>query len=784
MPTVEEWWESWAVQVDVKLNYLNEGFMKHEAYTQGIQGLETQFKEHIDISTRASLSDFQEAMRVEFQHQIERMDQMQGKVMENIGNAQRKVENEMLEFAQKVTGQFVAGSDQLGIIAEAQKKSLTHEVSTAYGKLCAQVDERLTAKTLEAENLIQRAENILQQTEQAQHAQNERLQAIEDYLSNNPVPILDMSQISRLENKYIQLKEEIALLRITIQSTPANSSNNDVTVHQCSQISQKLSENFSRLFSDFLNLSKKVDILGTNTQLSLNNAQSVVQTLQHDLKSQEALVHQRFQVQGQETAKVKARVEQVIQNPLQNPHWQSLTPEQPIVVEKAPSASLRQSKHKSRNSKSSSDSDSDGCAFRLVPPKPTKESATGLPNIGLVHQLNVRPVGLSQTLNGQMPMYMHPLQQEVLKTLVKPKFTGYPLDWAQFAKDWDKYLKRMSCNAILSDGDQMALLEGCLDPESQLWLQSLKDSETGISFQEFYAQMEDRYGRHRDKGTRKRWQDVSLPDSGKITTHEWDGFTVRFKMAQREVPDATEDEAYRLLSSKLPPYFLQMIAEKEAKLNEKNPVILVSGIPNLSAHTMKKTIKKLAGKAPIDVELKGNGNYLCKFDDEEIAEKVIRMHNTPIENEDCNFQCKRIARTCRVSEIFDAIRKKLRIQEDTSLRAQLTERGRTRTRVRHLPQPEKSTSPGRDRSSSRSSGGRSRSRSSRRNRYRSRSRSNSPRSPGRRNTPPPQNSARGKRDFSADTSVGNIPQKFFNPKFQAKPLPQPRPRERQRQGKG
>jgi hypothetical protein len=49
------------------------------------------------------------------------MDQIQGKVMENIGNAQRKVENEMLEFARKGSGQFVAGSDQLGIIAEAQK---------------------------------------------------------------------------------------------------------------------------------------------------------------------------------------------------------------------------------------------------------------------------------------------------------------------------------------------------------------------------------------------------------------------------------------------------------------------------------------------------------------------------------------------------------------------------------------------------------------------------------------------------------------------------------------
>jgi predicted nucleic acid-binding Zn-ribbon protein len=112
------------------------------------------------------------------------------------------------------------------------------------------------------------------------------------------------------------------------------------------------------------------------------------------------------------------------------------------------------------------------------------------------------------------------VQLHILKNAIKPKFTGYSLDWAQFAKDWERYSRKIACGEELTDGDKLALLEGCLDTGSQLWLQTLKDSETGTSFQEFYAQMEDRYGRHRDQGLEKMARSIT-PKFGISTLTVW-----------------------------------------------------------------------------------------------------------------------------------------------------------------------------------------------------------------------------------------------------------------------
>jgi tetrahydromethanopterin S-methyltransferase subunit G len=254
---VDEWWDNWAVRVDAQLSYLNDGFIKHEAYTQDIQGMENLFKEHIEISTRASLSDFQEAMQVEFQHQIEKMDQMQEQVKEKMENVQRKVEGEMLEFAQRFTGKVGAEEDQIGIFVEAQKQVLSHEVNTAYRKLQAKIDEMFTMKIVEVESLISQAEHTLEQVVRLQAKQQERLMILERKFERQNASNLDLERLQQLENSYLKISEEMVSLRASVQSDQSNSSNSTGNVHLCSQIIPKLDENFSQLLEDFLSWIRK-----------------------------------------------------------------------------------------------------------------------------------------------------------------------------------------------------------------------------------------------------------------------------------------------------------------------------------------------------------------------------------------------------------------------------------------------------------------------------------------------------------------------------------------------
>ena len=233
------------------------------------------------------------------------------------------------------------------------------------------------------------------------------------------------------------------------------------------------------------------------------------------------------------------------------------------------------------NSEPSDDTD---LPFTLDPVERTKESVSSM----VINQIHpgvpnamVRPV-MTGPAAWQTPMFGHPLMQEILKSLVKPKFSGRNLDWQAFVKDWERYVSKISCGSSLSDSDRLALFEGCLDSETNLWLQSLKDSENGISYQEFFAKLEDKYGIYKDKGARKRWQDLSIPDSGKLSPRDWESFEIRFRLAQKEVFDATEEEAYRLLSSKLQYNMNVWVVDKETELNNKHPGLYLQIKPGMT----------------------------------------------------------------------------------------------------------------------------------------------------------------------------------------------------------
>ncbi len=325
-------------------------------------------------------------------------------------------------------------------------------------------------------------------------------------------------------------------------------------------------------------------------------------------------------------------------------------------------------------------------AFELEEVEVTREPFSGYFPMGAENNVSVN-VLTGNSGNTTYPLFLHPCQQEVLKSLSKPHFSGYTLDWPQFARDWEKYLTKIACGQVLSDPEKLALFEGVIDKESALRMQSLKDSDFGTTYQAFYAKMEDRYGVHRDRGTRQKWQDISIHTEGKISPREWESFRVRFQMAQKEVNDATEEEAYRMFMNKIPQFMITWISEKEYKLNEQNPVILMSAIPNLPLEAVKKTIQKFVGKAPISVDAAGPAVYKIKFGDAETAQRMVEMHGRVIKGSPDKLRVKRVSRTCTVHELFELCLRKLKVQEDTSLRAQMQEGARKPKRVRATTEP-------------------------------------------------------------------------------------------------
>ena len=183
----------------------------------------------------------------------------------------------------------------------------------------------------------------------------------------------------------------------------------------------------------------------------------------------------------------------------------------------------------------------------------------------------------------------------------------------------------------MTDSERLALLEGCLDPESALWLQSMKDTDVGTTYQEFFALLGDKHILHKDKGIRDRWYNLSLSDEGKILPREWDGFETRFKMAQKDVPGATEDEAYRLLNSKLLTVMTMWVAEKESKLNRTKPVVIFRMGPGYTERQISNVVRQLTGDTPIEVKAAENDNFQVKFDSESKAKRLVAFDGRTLE---------------------------------------------------------------------------------------------------------------------------------------------------------
>ena len=94
-----------------------------------------------------------------------------------------------------------------------------------------------------------------------------------------------------------------------------------------------------------------------------------------------------------------------------------------------------------------------------------------------------------------------------------------------------------------------------------------------LTFVEAIAKFETRYGGKQTAFMRKKWQEVSLPNVGKITTDDWRDFEINFKGCGMEVSDANPKDAYRLLVKKLPSCLLGWVYEHEHKMLRENPKV-------------------------------------------------------------------------------------------------------------------------------------------------------------------------------------------------------------------
>ena len=169
-------------------------------------------------------------------------------------------------------------------------------------------------------------------------------------------------------------------------------------------------------------------------------------------------------------------------------------------------------------------------------------------------------------------MLMNPVMHQLVKNLKMPTFDDTVESWAGFMWDFQDYLEKVSPQEEVADPVKLRLFEDAMPPVLQLEIKMMRKQNMGnLRFSDVLAKFEARYGCGGDSKMRKKWTEVSLPTTGKVTTRQLREFQMNFLSCAMEVKDAGVHEVRRLVMQKIPPYMRNWVVEREQKMNAPNP---------------------------------------------------------------------------------------------------------------------------------------------------------------------------------------------------------------------
>jgi len=263
----------------------------------------------------------------------------------------------------------------------------------------------------------------------------------------------------------------------------------------------------------------------------------------------------------------------------------------------------------------------------------------------------------------------NPVFQQIIRNNVPPKFTGRPQDWGIFVQDWERYLRRLSvCVPTLNNQMKLELWEGVLD-ETSLKFFRMRQRELGdrMSYTEEFAKMNARFSRDQNIGARRKWEEVTLYNQGKITSREWRDFEATFVLAWQEVEGATKEEARRLLLQKLPKFILNWVTEEEERRSISKPTIKMNAPWDMAENEMGDSVFVLTGKKPTKVSKARGGEFEIVLNDFSEIDKMLGYNGKCFRGTQIVVKVSRMENILDVEDIFLLVNQKLALKDRQEL---------------------------------------------------------------------------------------------------------------------
>jgi hypothetical protein len=150
-----------------------------------------------------------------------------------------------------------------------------------------------------------------------------------------------------------------------------------------------------------------------------------------------------------------------------------------------------------------------------------------------------------------------------------PEFSGNESDFADFAREWQQYVRIMCPGGASSVGDALllGLLKKALDHASRQRLISSMEANPDLKYSTFWKSLEADFGRDLTGVYRREWEKVTLGGVRNITPKMWRQFIADFELKARRVGDITDREKEDRIRRELPEDLRHRLGEENLRIS-------------------------------------------------------------------------------------------------------------------------------------------------------------------------------------------------------------------------
>ena len=198
-----------------------------------------------------------------------------------------------------------------------------------------------------------------------------------------------------------------------------------------------------------------------------------------------------------------------------------------------------------------------------------------------------------------------------------PKYSGQPATFGDFKWEFERFLDLYvgSKTPKPSEQEKLMLLERALPDLERRRLQHLQRTNKVTTWKGFMREMDGILSSAQDSQVMKRWNDLAIEHSGKITLTNFYEFQLEFEEVMHHLAYLTDDECHRPLMSKLPYHFLSNVRKEEMRLQISHPQVLINLPGDFNEGLVKTNMEALLKIAVTRVTKKGQGSYLFTLSD-------------------------------------------------------------------------------------------------------------------------------------------------------------------------